>query len=303
MNPEDIFKGFFGTSFDDFDRQRPKGSGGGSWSEDHHSETELFGDFHRQMHQQMEEMEKQMMDVFRIFQIPDLHSMSDSPCILDTPALSRPSENMQDKAESKARDQMLKDGSANRPSKDTNEISAFSFPRYGGLFSTWTDRVPKMPYWENVCPQEMGDSDLDSRKLSSEEIADLLVKKKDESPSKQPCQRSMFPGVSFFGNSVKIQRVIGKDGMIEERKTVRDSSGREETTVTRKIGDSSHTVMSIRDEQGQEEKREIFNNLDKDKISDFNQQWNGERSVTAPATRDGVLSDDTRSIFRKLFRF
>ena len=54
--------------------------------------------------------------------------------------------------------------------------------------------------------------------------------------------------------------------VMEERRTVRDSSGREETTVTRRMGDSSHTVSTIRDEQGHEEKYETFKNIEKGEI-------------------------------------
>lgn len=48
---------------------------------------------------------------------------------------------------------------------------------------------------------------------------------------------------------------------------MRDSSGREETTVTRRMGDESHVVSTIRDEQGRELKREVFNNVDKGEIN------------------------------------
>ena len=55
--------------------------------------------------------------------------------------------------------------------------------------------------------------------------------------------------------------------MVEERRTVRDSSGHEETTVTRRMVDKSHVVSTIRDEQGRELKREVFNNVDKGEIN------------------------------------
>ena len=34
----------------------------------------MFSDWHRQMHEQMEEMDRQMREVFRIFHIPDMPS-------------------------------------------------------------------------------------------------------------------------------------------------------------------------------------------------------------------------------------
>lgn len=296
MDPEEIFKKFFFPPFEDYD-QRRFGDGNGSRSRNHHSEPDMFGDWHRQMHQQMEEMDRQMMDVFRIFKIPDLHS-----------ALPRPSEKHQHQFEGKPRDHMLKDEDAGTSVQERKEPSLFSSPHRGGIFSKWFESFPKLPQVDRVHPEDMRDSDLDGKKPNSEQIADLLTKKGDSSPQ-HPGQMSLFPGFSFYGNSVKIQTIVGKDGMIEEKRTVRDSSGREETTVTRKIGDSSHVVTTITDGQGQEEKHEVFNSLDKDKIIDFDKHWADTREGTGsskslnqvPMPRNGVLSDDTRGIFRKFF--
>lgn len=52
---------------------------------------------------------------------------------------------------------------------------------------------------------------------------------------------------------------------MEERRIVRDSSGREEETITRKIGDSSHSVTTITGEGGVVEKQETFQNIEKGK--------------------------------------
>lgn len=49
---------------------------------------------------------------------------------------------------------------------------------------------------------------------------------------------------------------------MEQKKTVRDSSGREETTVTRTMGDKSHTVTTRVDQSGIPETVETFTNID-----------------------------------------
>lgn len=49
---------------------------------------------------------------------------------------------------------------------------------------------------------------------------------------------------------------------IEQKKTVRDSSGREETTVTRTLGDKSHTLTTRVDPSGIPETTETFTNID-----------------------------------------
>lgn len=49
---------------------------------------------------------------------------------------------------------------------------------------------------------------------------------------------------------------------VEQRKTVRDGEGNEEVTVTRSIGDQSHSVTIKKDKSGVEEKIENFNNID-----------------------------------------
>lgn len=55
---------------------------------------------------------------------------------------------------------------------------------------------------------------------------------------------------------------------MEQKKVVRDSSGREQSTVTRSIGEQTHSVTTILDEQGRKEHREDFNNMDESMFDD-----------------------------------
>ena len=47
---------------------------GDAWSGDSDHGTDMFSDWHHQLHEQMEEMDKQMREVFRIFRFPDMPS-------------------------------------------------------------------------------------------------------------------------------------------------------------------------------------------------------------------------------------
>uniref|UniRef100_A0A3B3STA6 HCLS1 associated protein X-1 n=1 Tax=Paramormyrops kingsleyae TaxID=1676925 RepID=A0A3B3STA6_9TELE len=71
-------------------------------------------------------------------------------------------------------------------------------------------------------------SDLDSQ-VSTKGLEEIL------SPSPTPSQ----PTVRSFSQSVMITKVVTPDGAVEERRTVRDSHGNEETTITRSRGPQS----------------------------------------------------------------
>ena len=55
------------------------------------------------------------------------------------------------------------------------------------------------------------------------------------------------------------------DQTVEERSTVKDSNGCTKETITRRIGDSSHTITTITDQDGRQERRETVNNADRGK--------------------------------------
>ncbi|XP_024121167.1 HCLS1-associated protein X-1 [Oryzias melastigma] len=69
--------------------------------------------------------------------------------------------------------------------------------------------------------------DLDSA-VSSGGLDQILAPPSDQKPA-QPRTRSFF-------QSVVVSRVVRPDGTVEERRTVRDGHGHEETTVTRSGG-------------------------------------------------------------------
>ncbi|XP_023372147.1 HCLS1-associated protein X-1 [Otolemur garnettii] len=76
--------------------------------------------------------------------------------------------------------------------------------------------------WPTPCPRAREDNDLDSQ-VSQEGLGPVL----------QPQPKSYF-------KSISVTKITKPDGVVEERRTVVDSEGRTETTVTRQEGDNSH---------------------------------------------------------------
>lgn len=314
MDPDELFKRFFGPS-PFFPESRYRGYGhsnddGDVWSHGDHHRNDIFGSWHEELHKQMEEMDRQMRDVFKIFRIADIPSF---------PALPEGSQDQASKQN--PRDFMLKDGRPNTfispPPSDELEtpVTIVPAPHQDDLSSMF-DRFFNIPRWNRVRPQDKKDSDLDGEVPSSSEIAELY---KGGGETRRPLKESPSPFSFFSHNSVSIHTVFGADGKMEERRTVRDSDGREETTITRRMGDSSHSVTTFKDDSGQVEKRETFHNVDKDNLSDFEHHWQGKKPIPEPGQdnngsvkdKSGLLpsqpqnplSNDTGSIFRRLFGF
>uniref|UniRef100_A0A8D2ZQG8 HCLS1 associated protein X-1 n=1 Tax=Scophthalmus maximus TaxID=52904 RepID=A0A8D2ZQG8_SCOMX len=76
--------------------------------------------------------------------------------------------------------------------------------------------------------EHKGDRDLDSA-VSSGGLDRILTPPAGETQKSQPKIRSFF-------QSVTVSKVVKPDGTVEERRTVRDGQGNEETTVTRSGG-------------------------------------------------------------------
>ncbi|KAG9355292.1 hypothetical protein JZ751_000130 [Albula glossodonta] len=80
--------------------------------------------------------------------------------------------------------------------------------------------------------------DLDSR-VSSEGLDQILT---PDRPSPAPSR----PNTRSFFQSVTVTKVVKPDGTVEERRTVRDGQGNEETTVTRSVMDSVFRRVRVR---------------------------------------------------------
>ncbi|KAJ7416541.1 HCLS1 associated protein X-1 [Willisornis vidua] len=68
---------------------------------------------------------------------------------------------------------------------------------------------------------------------------------------------------SYF-QSVSVTKVTLPDGAVEERRTVQDSSGRRETTVTRRKGDQAFITTTKEDGQSKDYREEVVNMDDRE---------------------------------------
>ncbi|KAM9775939.1 HCLS1-associated protein X-1 isoform 1-T1 [Syngnathus typhle] len=128
------------------------------------------------------------------------------------------------------RDFMLKSPDSDSQRR-TDIHPSYESPHFPGVtpFSKfnddWRQRLQKIP-----TDERKEDKDLDSA-VSSGGLDQILRPPADQLPSQQPRSRSFF-------QSVTVTKVLKPDGTMEERRTVRDGKGNEETTVTRSGGRS-----------------------------------------------------------------
>ncbi|XP_054148754.1 HCLS1-associated protein X-1 [Melozone crissalis] len=101
------------------------------------------------------------------------------------------------------------------------------------------------------------DQDLDSQ-VSSAGLGTIL--RPDE-----PRSHSYF-------QSVSVTTVTLPDGGVEERRTVQDSQGRRETTVTRRRGDQAFISTTREDGQGKDYREEVLN-MDDRELAQFAGTW------------------------------
>ncbi|XP_075301334.1 HCLS1-associated protein X-1 [Opisthocomus hoazin] len=127
------------------------------------------------------------------------------------------------------------------------------------------------------------DQDLDSQ-VSSAGLGTIL--RPDE-----PASRSYF-------QSVSVTKVTLPDGAVEERRTVRDSQGRRETTVTRRRGDQAFITTTKEDGQSKDYREEVVN-MDDRELAQFAGTWPRQDELRAPNLSDP--SSALGSFFRRWF--
>ncbi|XP_074469494.1 HCLS1-associated protein X-1 [Sebastes fasciatus] len=140
------------------------------------------------------------------------------------------------------RDYMLKSpynhpqGPQAGPSREPRNDPSYESPEFpSSPFHGWTPFSKFNDIWKRgpqKSPEEerKEDRDLDSA-VSSGGLDQFLAPPAGQAPN-QPRTRSFF-------QSVMVTKVVKPDGTIEERRTVRDGQGNEETTVTRSGGPGS----------------------------------------------------------------
>nr|XP_025974501.1 HCLS1-associated protein X-1 [Dromaius novaehollandiae] len=127
------------------------------------------------------------------------------------------------------------------------------------------------------------DQDLDSQ-VSSAGLGTILR------PT-EPKPRSYF-------QSVSVTKVTLPDGAVEERRTVQDSQGRRETTVTRRRGDQAFIATTKEDGQSRDYREEVVN-MDDRELAQFAGAWQQHDELRAPGPSDS--SSALGRLFRRWF--
>lgn len=195
------------------------------------------------------------------------------------------------------RDFMLKDG------ENDTEVSD----------PTPSKKLPKIgPIYTPGKPEKIQDSDLDGS-LSDHDILSLVKPQVDTPRQQQPLQPRQHQPAGFFSSSssVSFSSFTGADGKVEKKKVVRDSTGREETTVTRSLGDQSHSVTTVTNQDGSQEKHETFQNMDEKDVGSFENVWNSPSQKPRNHPADQLVQPNVmpridlhdQDLFSKLFGF
>lgn len=128
------------------------------------------------------------------------------------------------------------------------------------------------PKLDKIGPTKIEDTDLDG-KISDENVLALIQGPEEKTRDANVQSPKSRPGKFFSSQSVHISTFNGPDGKMEHKKVVRDSSGREESTVTRSIGNKSYSVTTVTDNAGVQEKHENLQNMDEGELSKFEELW------------------------------
>ncbi|CAC5408845.1 HAX1 [Mytilus coruscus] len=290
MSINDFFKSFFGFNrtqeYHPFSREN-------IWDEDGNDEEEDHGMFfcHFDLNRQMESMQREMEDMFQNFGAVEFFPGSQHP---EARNPQNPRDQMlkdnehkeeifmqpcqpfapESRTQQNPRDQMLKD---NEEKKESKPYFIQPFTPFRSPFS------PRLPATE-----KREDSDVDG-KLGVDDVAKLF-----DSPKSQPEFRMEQPKSYSYNRSFSFTTSRGPDGRVEQRKTVRDGDGNEEVTVTRSIGDQSHSFTIKKDKSGVEEKIENFKNMDEKDMDKFNRTWKSQQQPSLPESKgDQMIRDNS----------
>lgn len=137
---------------------------------------------------------------------------------------------------------------------------------------------------------QMGDLD----RILKKEVVPFQQKPKEVVPFQQKPQTEM----RVYGQSVQYKTVRNPDGSVEIQKIVRDNSGNEERTITRKFGDKEHTITIKRDREGREERTENLVNMNENDASQLfpNQPVQEQRNLPQ---HEGALSGILSNLFSR----
>jgi len=96
--------------------------------------------------------------------------------------------------------------------------------------------------------------------------------------------------------------VANSDGTTEYYRTVRDSEGNEETTVTKQIGDQRYSVTTHTDSKGEKQQTERFENIEEGDMETFKKKWSKLHQSPLYPRIDKEPKPNDLSIFDKFFK-
>jgi len=139
------------------------------------------------------------------------------------------------------------------------------------------------------------DNDLDDR-VSAGEL-DQILKDKPSLEKYEPRAQMRISGTQSFSKIV-----TNSDGTTEYYRTVRDSEGNEETTVTKQIGDQRYSVTTHTDSKGEKQQTECLENIEEGDLDTFKEKWSKRhQSPLYPRIYKEPKPNDL-SIFDKFFK-
>lgn len=265
----------------------------------HYGFDNLFHHFHGNMFQQMEELSRHMEDMFHNSGHVEFHIPPD----FEGPH-QKPPEN--------PRDHMLKepDGYTESQSQQPTTFLPPQGPRFfhpPPFFGRLPSPRIKDPDIEDLDEKGKADSIVDLLNNPSES-SDLTVNSRSPSFGGSPFRSFTWSGSSTFSS----QTIRGTEGKFEQKRTVRDSNGNEEITITRSIGNQTHSVTMKKDKTGATtEKIENFQNMDQDDLSKFEDKWRRNQQAIEDNPGDRMINPapikpdrgDNDSFFKKFFGF
>uniref|UniRef100_A0A2C9KT53 HCLS1-associated protein X-1 n=1 Tax=Biomphalaria glabrata TaxID=6526 RepID=A0A2C9KT53_BIOGL len=259
---------------------------------------DMFEHFHGDMQRQMEAIQKEMEDIMRGFGAVDFSSVFHGPTFREIePSKDSKAEDSSPKIwfgsvspffhnglrkeKQSPRDFMLKENYLDTPKAIETPSKGYEAPIL-------------VPHGDDL---RSTDSDLDG-KISEDKLIDLIKKPNVVEPS-HPEQRQ--PSFFSTSKSYSFSTFRGPDGRIEEKRVSRDSSGREESTVTMKLGDRAYSVTEVTHPDGKHEKRESYNNVDEKDLSKFLESWSKPNGSLMPPPQHSDLDSKDVDLFSKLF--
>lgn len=217
----------------------------------------------------LQEFEQMFHDVFRGFQSDFNPPAQDLPMIDLLPG-NLPSEMSEENVPKDAgslRERMLKEPDSSLESenfKDQDNSKSEGFPLFSP-FSLFRDLWKIPPISGLSCPDERVDRDLDNEVKTGTRSLDGILAPKDE--GQMPHRVPRFSSSTSFSSVT----IVDSNGVTEKRTTRRDSSGNEEVTIIRRIGDQTHTVTRRKDNHGTEETQVDAVNIDRGDSEFFRQ--------------------------------